>query len=145
MPKYHLLTISSYVIYTSFTYSDENDHDLETSNRVRGVVLSPDEENENYGSAAQNENNSKTQDETSSSSNQPSASTWKINIVLFFVSCWYSMALTGWGSIQGGGNMANPDVHNVSMWMIVTSQWIMYVLYLWSLVAPKLFPDRDFS
>ena len=55
------------------------------------------------------------------------------------------MALTGWGSIQAGGNLANPDVHNISMWMIAVSQWIMFALYFWTLIAPKVLPDRDFS
>ena len=70
---------------------------------------------------------------------------WKLNLVLGILSCWVAMALTSWGGIQTGGNVANPDVGSVSMWMIITSQWIVLLLYLWSLVAPRLFPDRDFA
>jgi serine incorporator 1/3 len=70
---------------------------------------------------------------------------WKLNLVLGILSCWVAMALTSWGGIQTGGNVANPDVGRVSMWMIITSQWIVLLLYLWSLVAPRLFPDRDFA
>jgi serine incorporator 1/3 len=70
---------------------------------------------------------------------------WKLNFVLAMISCWIAMVLTGWGSVKGGGNAANPDVSLVSMWMLITSQWIVYLLYFWSLMAPKLFPDRDFS
>ena len=55
------------------------------------------------------------------------------------------MALTGWGTIEYGGDAANPDVGRVSMWMIIISQWIALLLYLWTLVAPQIFPDREFS
>ena len=70
---------------------------------------------------------------------------WKLNILLAVVSCWYAMALTGWGSIESGGDAANPVVGEISMWMIIGSQWAAMVLYLWTLVAPRLFPDREFS
>ena len=30
-----------------------------------------------------------------------------------------------------------------SMWMQVASQWVMFLTYEWTLVAPLLFPDRD--
>ena len=70
---------------------------------------------------------------------------WKLNLVLGAVSCWFSMALTSWGSIESGGDAANPQIGNVSMWMIISSQWFALTLYLWTLIAPRLFPDRDFS
>jgi hypothetical protein len=70
---------------------------------------------------------------------------WKLNAILALISCWYSMALTGWGTIEKRGNIANPDVSETSMWMLIVSQWIALLLYLWTLVAPRFFPDRDFS
>lgn len=73
------------------------------------------------------------------------SNSWKLNLVLAVVSCWFSMALTAWGSIQSGGDAANPQVGQVSMWVIVGSQWIALSLYLWTLVAPRFFPERDFS
>ena len=73
------------------------------------------------------------------------SNSWKLNLVLASVSCWFAMALTGWGSIQGGGDVADPLVGQTSMWVIVGSQWFVLSVYLWTLVAPRLFPDRDFS
>jgi hypothetical protein len=32
-----------------------------------------------------------------------------------------------------------------SVWVKVVSQWVTVGLYCWTLVAPVLFPDRDFS
>lgn len=73
------------------------------------------------------------------------SNSWKLNVVLASVSCWFAMALTGWGSIQGSGDVADPLVGQTSMWVIVCSQWFVLTVYLWTLVAPRLFPDRDFS
>ncbi|CAJ1969244.1 unnamed protein product [Cylindrotheca closterium] len=70
---------------------------------------------------------------------------WKLNVVLGTVSCWFSMAITAWGSIEDEGDAANPQVGKVSMWIIIASQWLCLTLYLWTLVAPRLLPDRDFS
>ncbi len=73
------------------------------------------------------------------------SATWKLNAILAFLAAWYAMVLTGWGSIADSGNEANPTASRVSMWIIIGSQWLVFGLYLWSLVAPRLFPDRDFS
>jgi len=114
----------------------------ENSVAVTGIVIASDEEKNEKSLSEPNdsERNENTERIPSETSN-----IWKMNIVLFFITCWFSMALTGWGSIQGGGNLANPDVHNVSMWMIIVSQWIMFSMYLWTLLAPTLLPNRDFS
>lgn len=79
---------------------------------------------------------------------------WKLNAILALVSCWVAMSLTGWGSISGGiieeegveiHTAANPQIGKVNMAMIAVSQWVALILYAWTLVAPRLFPDRDFS
>lgn len=71
--------------------------------------------------------------------------TWRLNVALAVISCWAAMVLTHWGEVQADGKSANPNVGNVSMWMIIASQWLALALYLWTLVAPRLFPDREFS
>jgi hypothetical protein len=73
------------------------------------------------------------------------SNSWKLNVILSLICCWYAMSLTSWGSVSGGGNIANPSAGKVSMWMIIGSQWLMNLMYLWTLIAPKLFPDREFS
>lgn len=72
-------------------------------------------------------------------------SSWKLNAVMSIICCWYAMSLTGWGTTSERGDIANPDVGKVSMWMLIASQWIALLLYLWTLLAPSLFPNRDFS
>lgn len=83
---------------------------------------------------------------TDSAANKPTYNNaWKLNMVLAAVTCWSAMTLTEWGQIQSNGTIANPTVGHVGMWVIVGSQWFVMTLYLWTLVAPRLFPDRDFS
>jgi serine incorporator 1/3 len=109
------------------------------SRKVTGVVTNQ----EDYGTHNDEESPPETAESMDRSSCPPV--TWKLNLVLAVISCFYAMALTGWGSIESGGTPANPDVGNISMWMIIASQWVVLVLYLWTLIAPRLFPDRDFS
>eukprot|EP00816_Leptocylindrus_hargravesii_P011605 CAMPEP_0196809956 /NCGR_PEP_ID=MMETSP1362-20130617/9827_1 /TAXON_ID=163516 /ORGANISM="Leptocylindrus danicus, Strain CCMP1856" /LENGTH=459 /DNA_ID=CAMNT_0042184807 /DNA_START=75 /DNA_END=1451 /DNA_ORIENTATION=- len=56
---------------------------------------------------------------------------WKLNVVLMLVVCWFSVSLTGWGTVESSGNAANPDTGKVSMWMIIVSQWLTLGIYLW--------------
>ena len=77
-----------------------------------------------------------------------SSEVWKLNAILALVCCWVAMSLTTWGSISGivdEGGMSNPTVGRLNMIMIAISQWVALLLYTWTLVAPRLFPDRDFS
>jgi serine incorporator 1/3 len=71
---------------------------------------------------------------------------WRLNIVLAVIACWAAMTLTHWGQVQGNdGIIANPSVGKVSLWMMVVAQWLVLSIYLWTLLAPRLFPNRDFS
>mmetsp|Transcript_22659 Transcript_22659/g.48045 ORF Transcript_22659/g.48045 Transcript_22659/m.48045 type:complete len:445 (+) Transcript_22659:279-1613(+) len=73
------------------------------------------------------------------------SNTWKLNIALAAVTCWFSMALTGFGSIQTIGTVGNPKIGEVDMWIIIASQWFVMLLYVWTLIAPRIFPNREFS
>jgi len=72
---------------------------------------------------------------------------WKLNLVLLLVSCFFTVSLTGWGSVEkaDGGDASNPQAGHANLWIIIVSQWFTFLLYAWTLVAPRLFPDRDFS
>lgn len=115
--------------------ADESRKSKKNGDNVAGVVIDDSGKND-YGSIQDDE----AEIETATFSNS-----WKLNIIFCLITCWFAMALTSWGSIENGGNSANPTVGNVSMWMISSSQWLVFVLYLWTLLAPKLFSDRDFS
>jgi len=118
-----------------------NDEGDEEKPKVGGVVLN----NESADGAADSPPPESSNQESNSTNTAPPSCSWKLNAVMALICCWYAMALTGWGAIEKRGDIANPDVGEVSMWMLIVSQWVALLLYLWTLVAPSLFPDRDFS
>jgi len=71
---------------------------------------------------------------------------WKLNMVLVLLSCWIAVSLTKWGVIEeGDGEASDPQAGHTSCWMIIVSQWVGFLLYAWTLIAPRLFPDRDYD
>ena len=64
-----------------------------------------------------------------------------------------SMVLTDWGvpgssvpaSDSSGAAATTYSVGYASAWLQMSANWICCLLYLWTLVAPKCLPDRDFS
>ena len=116
---------------------------------VKGVVTGGGGEKE-YGTTGGGESERDIQakatgDTVSDDTDTTNGQAWKLNLVLVLLSCWYAMVLTSWGTITNNGSPANPSAGETSMWMMMTAQWIALALYSWSLVAPRLFPDRDFT
>ncbi|KAJ7052495.1 serine incorporator/TMS membrane protein [Mycena amicta] len=68
--------------------------------------------------------------------------------VIFAIAAMYvAMLLNDWNVVSDISS--SPDPNNiyigrseVAMWMRVVSSWICIVLYIWSLIAPVLLPDR---
>lgn len=122
---------------------DSNGEQPKEERKVTGIVT-----NKDYGTSGDAEADTETSAPSESIAEKPCgglSNSWKLNMILALVSCWYAMTLTGWGNIESGGTVYDPDVGRVSMWMIIASQWLVLFLYLWTLVAPRLFPGRDFS
>lgn len=117
--------------------TDGNGGSEENENNSGGVVLAESSAPNRYGTMEERT----AQDE----SHVTFSTSWKMNIILAAICCWFAMVLTSWGSIISNGSVANPSAGEVSMWMVITSQWLILLLYLWTLMAPRLFPDRDFS
>ncbi|EKM58399.1 uncharacterized protein PHACADRAFT_252685 [Phanerochaete carnosa HHB-10118-sp] len=70
--------------------------------------------------------------------------------IIFAIGAMYvAMLLTDWNVVRAGTALS-PDKENdvyigrseVAMWMRVVSSWACILLYIWSLVAPVLMPDR---
>jgi hypothetical protein len=79
------------------------------------------------------------------------ADVWKLNVVMALICCFVAMTLTGWGGVvvleqqESDQRAANPTVGRMNMAMIGISQWLAILLYVWTLAAPRLFPDREFA
>ncbi|OEU13331.1 Serinc-domain-containing protein [Fragilariopsis cylindrus CCMP1102] len=121
----------------------EDDNPSKEQEKISGVVTN------NYQSATTNDDNQSVDEDGghTSSENVPNtfSNNWKLNLALATISCWFSMVLTDFGSIHADGTMANPQIGEVNMWILVGSQWFALLLYTWTLIAPRIFPDREFS
>ena len=69
----------------------------------------------------------------------------KFYVVMALISCYWCCVLTNWGNPGGGGSSSSPTAGHTAMWMNISAAWICSLLYIWTIIAPKLFPDRDFS
>ena len=68
------------------------------------------------------------------------------NIVLGLMAMNVAMVTTNWGSTHRGATEAtSPSSGKIAMFMQAAAQWAALALYIWTCVAPTLFPDRDFS
>ena len=65
------------------------------------------------------------------------------HMVFALASMYIAMLMTGWG--EGAEEKDLLDVGWASVWVKIVSQWVTAGLYLWTLAAPALFPDRIFA
>ncbi|CAI5741890.1 unnamed protein product [Peronospora destructor] len=69
-------------------------------------------------------------------------SDYQFHVLMVLASLYMAMVLTNWRSFDGSSS--NGDAI-VTMWVKVISQWVASGLFLWTLVGPAVFPDRNFS
>ncbi|KAI0311566.1 serine incorporator/TMS membrane protein, partial [Amylostereum chailletii] len=69
--------------------------------------------------------------------------------IIFVLGAMYvAMLLTDWNVVKSASSPVaeGDDVYigrsETAMWMRIVSSWVCMVIYLWSLLAPVLFPDR---
>jgi hypothetical protein len=71
---------------------------------------------------------------------------WIFHLVMFLASCYVAMMATNWGDPSAQSvPAASPELSLASMWARMGSEFAIHVLFLWTLLAPKCFPNRDFS
>lgn len=76
--------------------------------------------------------------------NKPVTYSYSFFHLIFSLASMYSaMLLTGWSTSVGeSGRLV--DVGWPSVWVRIITCWATAGLFIWSLVAPILFPDREF-
>lgn len=83
----------------------------------------------------------KTKDEKES---RPVSYSYSFFYLIFALASMYSaMLLSGWTSTDESTDLI--DVGWTSVWVRIGTEWVTAGLYIWSLVAPLLFPDREFA
>ncbi|KAF9604704.1 hypothetical protein IFM89_009140 [Coptis chinensis] len=75
---------------------------------------------------------------------RPVAYSYMFFHLIFALASMYSgMLLTGWSSSQSDGSDLI-DVGWTTVWVRICTQWVTGALYVWSLLAPLIMPDREF-
>ncbi|TYZ58334.1 hypothetical protein PybrP1_000032, partial [[Pythium] brassicae (nom. inval.)] len=67
---------------------------------------------------------------------------YQFHALMFLATFYMAMVITNWGSSNG---LVSEDDELVTMWVKICSQWVAIALFLWTLIAPSMFPDRDFG
>ncbi|KAL2530466.1 Serinc-domain containing serine and sphingolipid biosynthesis protein [Forsythia ovata] len=64
------------------------------------------------------------------------------HLIFALASMYSAMLLSGWTSSSESSDYI--DVGWTSVWVRICCEWVTAALYVWSLVAPLIFPDREF-
>ncbi|KAG6575017.1 Serine incorporator 3 [Cucurbita argyrosperma subsp. argyrosperma] len=74
---------------------------------------------------------------------QPVSYSYTFFHLIFALASMYSaMLLSGWTSLNESSDLI--DVGWTSVWVRIGTEWVTAALYIWSLIAPLLLPDREF-
>lgn len=65
------------------------------------------------------------------------------HLIFALASMYSAMLLTGWTSSSSESEELI-DVGWTSVWVRICTEWVTALIYVWSLLAPLLFPDRQF-
>ncbi|KAI5447309.1 hypothetical protein KIW84_014965 [Lathyrus oleraceus] len=65
------------------------------------------------------------------------------HLIFALASMYSAMLLSGWTSSSENSDLI--DVGWTSVWVRIGTEWVTAGLYLWTLLAPLLFPDREFA
>lgn len=65
------------------------------------------------------------------------------HLIFALASMYIGMLMTGWGT--GAEEKEMIDVGWASVWVKIGAMWLIGLVYTWTLIAPAIFPDRDFS
>ncbi|KAL8515389.1 hypothetical protein ACS0TY_014190 [Phlomoides rotata] len=64
------------------------------------------------------------------------------HLIFALASMYSAMLLSGWTSDSENADLI--DVGWTSVWIRICTEWVTAGLYIWSLIAPLLLPDREF-
>lgn len=67
---------------------------------------------------------------------------YQFHALMLLSSFYMAMTLTNWGSSDDARHHQDAFV---STWVCIISQWLVAALFLWTLIAPTIFPDRVFA
>lgn len=66
------------------------------------------------------------------------------HVMMMLASLYLMMTITNWYK-PSGSNFNKLSASQASFWIKISSSWVCMALYAWTLLAPVVFPDRDFD
>jgi hypothetical protein len=71
---------------------------------------------------------------------------WSLFHLMFALSTLYvMMTLTNWYSPGNDKTIETISENMTAVWVKIISSWMCFVVYMWTLIAPVVLPDRDFA
>ncbi len=71
---------------------------------------------------------------------------WSLFHVMFALATLYvMMTLTNWYAPGKDVGIQDINANMSAVWVKIISAWLCFAIYMWTLAAPVLLPDRDFS
>ncbi|XP_057956826.1 uncharacterized protein LOC131150238 [Malania oleifera] len=64
------------------------------------------------------------------------------HMIFALASMYSAMLLSGWTDSSGSSDLI--DVGWTSVWVRICTEWVTAGLYVWTIIAPLIFPDREF-
>lgn len=114
--------------------------DTESGNQLKDKVGSDSEE-----SAA---DDSESQESEEEESDVPTYNYSFFHFTFFLASLYLAMVLTNWLSVtfdSGQIDSVHVDKGMAAVWVKVISSWATVLVYVWTMLAPVIFPNREFA
>jgi len=108
-------------------------------------ILSKSEEKEEKEEKAEKE--TKTPEVESEDANEPVGYSFsKFHLIFALGSFYIAMLMSDWRTVYDPGqDNATVDSGLAAVWVKVASSWICIGLYIWTIIAPVLLPDREWN
>lgn len=133
------------VCYSAFRVSMQSENLLPVENETQYIVIQNEGENGNGENERENEIEENKQYKTKKSETY---NYFFFHSCFVLASCYIAMLITNWNIAVkqsiGDGEIYVIDKSLGSMWVKIICSWLTHIFYLWSLVAPIIFPNRFF-
>ncbi|OXV08657.1 hypothetical protein Egran_03577 [Elaphomyces granulatus] len=129
---------------------DENDHDLVTQQptsrrEMRAEALRAAVERGSLPASALDESDDESDDGYSSKDDERSSTQYNYTLfhfIFFLATTWVATLLTQNLDPETQGDFAPVGRTYWASWVKIISSWVCYAIYLWTLIAPVVMPDR---
>jgi len=117
----------------------KTERDLEAARRKDGA----DDSDDDGAASDADDDDALRRDGVGASGRKKPEKAWFFHLIMLSAALYMAMLLTNWGTGTDSGSTRSTGL--TSLWIKVATQWLTYLLYLWTLIAPVVCKSRDFS